>query len=253
MLFPVEIKANIDGGVPDALDALAPLLPAPDSTRRIFFADDRDGVGNGHLPLLSGGVIVRIRTGDDNDDSTAKLRPCAQAQLSGPWTAPFDEQPLKYRVEGDWSPRRRVLAASAVVEYPPGALLASAGAGADAQDALTGPQRQFLQQCAQTWRRGRTPHCAGPDRLHQMGQHSLAGAESRCGKVDGARPGFPGVVDPRQAEAGRHPGHLLGSRREGTARPAHRDRRSRLAAVHEQREQDAASPHRVAGFRAPLN
>jgi hypothetical protein len=42
----------------------------------------------------------------------------------------------------------RQLAASAVVEYPPGALLASAGAGADALDALTGPQRQFLQQCA---------------------------------------------------------------------------------------------------------
>jgi hypothetical protein len=32
---------------------------------------------------LSGGVIVRIRIGDDRDDATAKLRPCDDTKLAG--------------------------------------------------------------------------------------------------------------------------------------------------------------------------
>lgn len=146
MLLPIEIKANVDGRVPDARCGAA--VAHSDAARRIFIAEDIDGVGKGETPLLRGGAIVRNRIGDDRDDATAKLQPCDETQLGGDWTAPFDEPPLRCRIEGDRSRRRRVLAASAVVEHIAGELLGLVGVGGDAPEELAGPQRRFRRQGA---------------------------------------------------------------------------------------------------------
>ena len=147
VIFPVEIKANIDGSVPLALAALDD--PAPDTRRQIWFVEGRAGLRGGQLPLLSAGVIVRIRSGGEQDDSTAKLRPVDLTQLTGRWAKPFDDQSdhksLQYQIEGDWSGERHLLAASAVVSHSPGTLAVRAGFP---EAALTKQQQKFLDQCA---------------------------------------------------------------------------------------------------------
>lgn len=149
MIFPVEVKVNIEGTVDDAVSALLPSQPRK-SERRIWFAEDHSGVEEGRLPLLDGGVIVRFRSGDGPDDLTAKLRPSEESQLVGRWSRPFEFEPesLEYRVEGDWSGKRRVLAASAEMERPPGSLLGAVQPGVDAALGLSVIQRQFIDQCA---------------------------------------------------------------------------------------------------------
>ena len=121
--------------------------PFPATKRQIWFAEERDGLRTGELRLLSAGVIVRIRSGEGPDDSTAKLRPCVESQLREPWTTGFGHKSLKYRIEGDWSGERRVLAGSAVVGHQQGSLADVAGADF-ADKALNTQQRQFLSQCA---------------------------------------------------------------------------------------------------------
>lgn len=148
-LLPVEIKVNIEGDVGAALSA----LDGPHSsvtTRRIWFAEDVDGVTEGRLPLLDGGVIVRFRIGGGPDDLTVKLRPCTQEQLVGRFSAPFDVEPVTYKIEEDWSGSRRMLAASLVHDHPPGALSDAVAPGADPAKPIDAVQDQFLHACAPT-------------------------------------------------------------------------------------------------------
>ena len=145
MVFPVEIKVNIDGGVGEALAALGEPQGAV-SKLQIWFAENRKGVEHGDLLLLNSGVIIRFRSGE-KDDLTAKLRPCTEAQLVDRWSAPFDTKSFEYRIEGDWSGQRRVLAASAVSKRPQGSLLDAVKADVDAAAALSADQREFLDAC----------------------------------------------------------------------------------------------------------
>ena len=147
MVFPVEIKVNIDAAGVDALTALVQAAQAP-TKRQIWFAEGRAGVESGALPLFANHVIVRLRSGQDADDLTVKLRPCLEQQLIGRWVAPFDTKSLEYHIEGDWSGQRRTLAASAVNESAPGTLLEVVGEFADPAEAMASKQRQFLNQCA---------------------------------------------------------------------------------------------------------
>ncbi|CAL9339035.1 hypothetical protein [Streptomyces sp. Tu 3180] len=146
-LSPIEIKANIEGDVAAALSALGG-SSAPTTTRRIWFAEDRDGVAEGRVPLLDGGVIVRFRIGGSQDDLTVKLRPCTRQQLVGRFSAPFEAEPLTYRIEEDWSGNRRVLAASSVHGHPPGALSDAVKPGADPAASIGAVQDRFLRACA---------------------------------------------------------------------------------------------------------
>ncbi|MEY9996952.1 hypothetical protein ABIE67_008984 [Streptomyces sp. V4I8] len=120
-LLPVEVKVNIESDVPAALTALRGSRGAM-VTRRIWFAEDRDGVADGRVLLLDGGVIVRFRIGGAADDLTVKLRPCTREQLVGRFSARFDAEAFTYKIEEDWSGNRRVLAASLAHGHPPGAL-----------------------------------------------------------------------------------------------------------------------------------
>ena len=128
MLHPIEIKANIEGRVGQALATLGD--PVPETKRQIWFAEDRSGLqAGGQLNMLSRGIILRIRSGEGPDDSTAKLRPVDAEQLTKQWSEPFKQEPLKYRIEGDWSGDRHVLAASAETSHPEGSLSEFVGGG----------------------------------------------------------------------------------------------------------------------------
>ncbi|MET9730577.1 hypothetical protein ABZZ79_07930 [Streptomyces sp. NPDC006458] len=146
-LSPVEIKVNVEGDVPAALAALGGTHGAM-TTRRIWFAEHRDGVTEGRLPLLEGGTIVRLRIGGARDDLTVKLRPCTREQLVGRFSAPFQASPLTYKIERDWSAGSRVLAASLVHDHPPGALSSAVGPGAGPTLPIDPVRDQFLHACA---------------------------------------------------------------------------------------------------------
>lgn len=144
MLYPIEIKANIEGGVGEALAALG--NPTPDTKRLIWFVEGREAAQTGTLPLLERGIVLRIRSGEGPDDSTTKLRPTEEQALSGQWSKSFTQLPLQYRIEGDWAGDRHALAASAVIEHSQGSLAGLAGAGRLAQ-VFTPPQHQLVEEC----------------------------------------------------------------------------------------------------------
>jgi hypothetical protein len=143
MLHPIEIKAYIEGGVGQALAALGD--PKPATKRQVWFAEDSGGVHIGKLNMLSRGIILRIRSGE-LDDSAAKLRPVDTAHLTKPWAGPFTQQPLKYRIEGDWSGDRHVMAASAETSHRGGSL-AEAVHGGHFDRVFTRKQRHFVLDC----------------------------------------------------------------------------------------------------------
>ncbi|MFE0648500.1 hypothetical protein ACFVZH_07930 [Streptomyces sp. NPDC059534] len=146
-LLPVEIKVNIEGDVSSALTALGG-SHGPLMMRRIWFAEDRDGVAQGRVVLLEGGVIVRIRTGGGPDDLVVKLRPCVREQLVGRFEKAFEVERVKYKIEEDWSRNARVLAASLTHTHQPGALAAAVEAGGNPAASIDAVQDQFVHACA---------------------------------------------------------------------------------------------------------
>ncbi|MEE1765097.1 MULTISPECIES: hypothetical protein [unclassified Streptomyces] len=145
-LLPVEIKVNIEGDVAAALSALGTSGHAM-TTRRIWFAEDRDGIAEGRVPLLDRGVILRFRIGGGSDDLTVKLRPCLRQQLVGRFSEPFEADPFTYKIEEDWSANNRVLAASLVHDHSPGTLSGTVEPGGDPAAVIDAVQDQFLQAC----------------------------------------------------------------------------------------------------------
>ncbi|MCX5007994.1 hypothetical protein OHB05_36055 [Streptomyces sp. NBC_00638] len=153
-LSPIEIKVNIEDDVAAALEVLGASSSAM-TTRRIWFAEDQEGVAQGRVPLLDAGVIVRFRIGAGADDLTVKLRPCVREQLVGRFSAPFDAEPFTYKIEEDWSGKNRVLSASLVHDHPPGALSSVAEPGTDPAAMIHAVQDQFLHACVPVVRLGR--------------------------------------------------------------------------------------------------
>jgi hypothetical protein len=144
MAFPVEIKVNVAGPAADALSLLA---LGEGSKRRIWFLEDlTPGLGT-PLPLLSAGVLLRLRSGK-SDDSTVKLRPCRRTQLTPEWAHDFQRgDSFTYRVEADWTGSRRSLAASAVQDLGSGLIDSVTSEGADAGILFDGKQQEFLREC----------------------------------------------------------------------------------------------------------
>ncbi|MFJ9025939.1 hypothetical protein ACIRPU_39115 [Streptomyces sp. NPDC102259] len=81
-------------------------------------------------------------------DLTVKLRPCTRQRLVGRFSAPFEVEPLTYRIEEDWSGNHRSLAASLVHAHPLGALTGAVAQGADPTVPIDAVQDQFLHACA---------------------------------------------------------------------------------------------------------
>ncbi|MBS1695302.1 MAG: hypothetical protein JST91_24110 [Actinobacteria bacterium] len=142
---PIEVKVNIAGNVGSALSALK---LGEGEAREVWFLDDlTDGLSPA-LPLLSAGIVLRLRRKGSGakakEDSTVKLRPCRRSQLVNPWDiAPASDD---FRVEGDWSHTRRVLAASYVADLEPGTIADALDDG-HLKSVFTAPQRAFLTSC----------------------------------------------------------------------------------------------------------
>lgn len=125
---PTEIKITIGGAVDTGstgeVDNALRTLGLDDGDRRwVWFLEDLTP-GVTALPLLSAGVIVRLRLNPRNNapdeaDSAIKLRPARRSQLLPPWHGPHQDDDGKYRIEADWAGRKRVLAASCVADVPP--------------------------------------------------------------------------------------------------------------------------------------
>ena len=141
---PIEIKVNVAGDVGQAAAGLGLGEGAP---REIYFLEDMTpGLASRH-PLLTAGVVLRLRRESDGDgDSTVKLRPCRRSALTADWSEPWEEEDHEeYRIEGDWTAARRVLAASLVHELSAPIL----GAGLDEPAQLFSTrQLELLQACA---------------------------------------------------------------------------------------------------------
>ncbi len=143
---PIEIKVNIAGDVDKALSALRLGDGQP---REVWFLEDLTEGARPALPLLNAGIVLRLRRrrkngGKTKEDSTVKLRPCRRSQLVGPWNRPLDPD---YRIEGDWSRSRRVLAASHGADLDSGAI-GRALDGGEIADVFTDQQRAFLAASA---------------------------------------------------------------------------------------------------------
>lgn len=138
---PIEIKVNIGGDIDAALAALGLGDGEP---REVWFLEDRtEGVPA--LPLLNAGIIVRLRRRKKKADSTVKLRPCRRSQLVDTWEGQPPED-SDYRVEGDWSRKRHVLAASYGCDLDPDIVKSAVDTGR-LEAVFTAPQRAFLAAC----------------------------------------------------------------------------------------------------------
>jgi hypothetical protein len=142
----IEIKVNIGGDVEYAITALG---LNGGKQRQVWFLDDLTEGSSPPLPLLSAGIILRLRRRENgNEDSTVKLRPCRQSQLTFPWHAALSGEP-EYRIEGDWSQKRHLLAASSVADIEPRTIDYVIYGDGHILDAFTEPQRDFLAECGE--------------------------------------------------------------------------------------------------------
>jgi hypothetical protein len=125
---PTEIKVTLGGevseGATDQVEKALGLLGLEDGDRRwVWFLEDLTP-GVSPLPLLSAGIIARVRLNPkknkpDEADSTIKLRPARRSQLLPPWNGGSEVDDQQYRIEADWAGSRRALAASCVAEVSP--------------------------------------------------------------------------------------------------------------------------------------
>lgn len=141
---PIEIKLTLAGDVDAALDKLR---PKDQTALRIWFLDDLTPGLVAPLPLQAAGVVLRLRAGGDNDDSTVKLRPCRRSQLAHEWNRNQPPDELENRVEGDWAGKKKVLAASSVWTMPAGTVTSCLAAD-DLRGLFRPEQSGFLDTCA---------------------------------------------------------------------------------------------------------
>ena len=142
----IEIKVNIKGDVDQALSALG--LDGG-KQRKVWFLDDLTEGARPTLPLLSAGIVLRLRRHADGDEeSTVKLRPCRWSQLVSPWDDPLRTDP-DWSVEGDWSRSKHVLAALHKAGLDEGTIEAALDGDGRLAEAFTKSQLDFLADCAE--------------------------------------------------------------------------------------------------------
>lgn len=141
MRHAIEIKVNLGGDVEAALAAVG--AEQRPEERRVWFVED----GASLLTLLRQGVILRVRSGEDRADTTAKLRPVDPVNLIGPWAQPFSGEGVEYDIEGDWSGDRHLTAASAQVRHRVDDVVRAVERG-DPASIFGDRQRALVSDCA---------------------------------------------------------------------------------------------------------
>jgi hypothetical protein len=154
-LDSVEVKVTLGKEhVPAALRAFG-LTAAEGQERLIYFCEDVTPQTSAGTPLLDAHVILRARTwAGDNGDTTVKLRPARQTQLSARWV-PFEEVEYgdvkeELKVQADWAGVNRALAMSYSVDGRAASIEAVRAGERPVGDLFTATQREFLADCAGT-------------------------------------------------------------------------------------------------------
>jgi hypothetical protein len=143
---PVEIKVTLADAVDDGLTMLGLDHGLP---RSIWFLEDLTPGVRDQLPLLSAGVVLRLRSNPGGkDDSTIKLRPCRRSQLPPRWSRKQDADDLEYRIEADWAGHRHALAASCVQTLTSGRSSEITSSDGDLEKGFVPPQLEFMAECA---------------------------------------------------------------------------------------------------------
>ncbi len=147
-LDAVEIKVTIGADGIEAAAKAFDLGNAEKRRRTIYFWEDPAGPeGPAGLPLLTAGIILRLRKNKGRrDDVTVKLRPCGDSQLTQRWVTERGDDGWEFRVEDDWAGPRRVTSASLEAKLEQGIIDTVVGQGRGVP--LTPVQRSFLQECA---------------------------------------------------------------------------------------------------------
>jgi len=118
-------------------------LPADAATSQVFFCEDVTTGTSPATPLLDAGVILRVRSRGDDSDSTVKLRPGRQGQLT-----PDVSADAKLKVEAGWAGDRKVLAISRSADVGAADIAAVAAGQEPVGTLFTEAQRRLLEQCA---------------------------------------------------------------------------------------------------------
>ncbi len=139
---PVEIKVNLA----KPAEAVETLQLTDGEPRRIYFLEDQTPGLASRYPLLTAGVVLRLRAeADGAGDCTVKLRPSRRSQLVDEWRVTDDSNDgWTYRIEGDWSADRRVLSASLVTDLAANEIAAALTAP---EKAFSARQLSFLRAC----------------------------------------------------------------------------------------------------------
>ncbi|MEW2480127.1 hypothetical protein AB0876_11100 [Mycobacterium sp. NPDC049093] len=142
----VEIKVNVKGDVDHALSLLG---LSGGKSRKVWFLDDLTEGARPVLPLLSAGIVLRLRRNKDGgEDSTVKLRPCRWSQLAGQWGERSGGD-TDLTVEGDWSRSKHVLAASCKADLDEGSIESALDEDGRLVNAFTKSQLDFLADCGE--------------------------------------------------------------------------------------------------------
>ncbi|MEO8222930.1 MAG: hypothetical protein ABI563_19365 [Specibacter sp.] len=147
-LDAVEIKFNVDAsGLPAAMEALE-LNDAEARHRTIYFFEDLTGSdGPAGLPLLTNGIILRLRGNNGHrGDVTVKLRPCGGDQLTRRWLKADKGDGWSFRVESDWAGPNQTTSASLEAKIAEDAVDAVLMQGSGIP--LVPEQGRFLEDCA---------------------------------------------------------------------------------------------------------
>ena len=139
---PVEIKVNIA----QPAEAVDTLQLTDGENRRIYFLEDQTPGLASRYPLLTAGVVLRLRAEVDGaGDCTVKLRPSRRTQLVDEWRVADDTADgWTYRIEGDWAGDRRVLSASLVTDLTANEISAALTAP---EKAISARHLSFIRAC----------------------------------------------------------------------------------------------------------
>lgn len=171
MVVPIDIGVMITGNIDDTLRRLR-ITGTSSTVRDVWYAEACAGLERGRLSLLSGGIVLRMRSAARSGsiaylgecagaDVTVMLRPRSGSRLTGQWAESFDGRSIRYRVAGEWCGPRRGLVASATSKVDPGVVTDAVAPGGDPGVALNAAQRHLLVTCA--------PHGVAVDRLVSLG------------------------------------------------------------------------------------
>lgn len=171
MVVPIDIGVMITGNIDEALRRLR-ITGTASTVRDVWYAEACAGLERGRLSLLSGGIVLRMRSTARSGsiaylgecaraDVTVMLRPRSGSRLTGQWAESFDGRSIRYRVAGEWCGPRRGLVASATSKVEADVVSEAVTGPGDPGAALNAAQRHLLVTCA--------PHGVAVDRLVALG------------------------------------------------------------------------------------